>query len=108
LKNKVDLLDFQNLVQLINNKLDFSDFEKFSSNFDLKADKFDIQNINNSLVNKAEKKEIDSLMYTMNEIKRDLQTRFESNDQDFEKLIDNIKAEFGSISSALNNLERKY
>jgi len=105
LRNKVDIQDFQKLAELINLKLDSSDFEKFSSNLELKADKFELNNLANVLTYKVDKKEIENVHMIINDYKRENGTRLQANDQDFERLIDNIKSEFQSITNAIHDIE---
>jgi len=107
LRNKVDIVDFQNLVNLVNEKLDYAEFESFSGNLELKADKFDLNNLTNTLNYKVDKKEIDNIHILISDYKRENITRFQANDQDFERLIENIKSEFDFVTTAINNMEVK-
>jgi len=107
LKNKVDLLEFQNLVQLVNQKADNNELDKISKSLDTKADKFEINNLTNSVSFKIDKSEIDNFHLIINEIKRENNMRFQENDLDFERLIDNIKSEFQVITSAFKDFEVK-
>jgi hypothetical protein len=107
LKNKVDLEEIQNIIDLINNKVDIIDFDKLRTILDNKTDKSDLLNVNNQLTNKVEFKDYDNLNNLFLEYKKENNKKIEELDQDIDRLIENIKKEFGNINMLINNMETK-
>ena len=107
LKNKVDLEEIQNIIDLINNKVDIIDFDKLRTILDNKTDKSDLLNVNNQLTNKVEFKDYDNLNNLFLEYKKENNKKLEELDQDIDRLIENIKKEFGNINILINNMETK-
>jgi len=107
LKNKVDLEEIQNIIELINNKVDIIDFDKLRTILDNKTDKSDLLNVNNQLTNKVEFKDYDNLNNLFLEYKKENNKKLEELDQDIDRLIENIKKEFGNINILINNMETK-
>lgn len=107
LKNKVDLEEIQNIINLINNKVDLIDFDKLRTIIDNKTDKSDLLNVNNQLTNKVEFKDYDNLNNLFIEYKKENNKKIEELDQDIDRLIDNIKKEFGNINILINNIDSK-
>ena len=108
LKNKVDLSEFQNLVHQVNQKLENIDYEKFSNKLETKADKFEFNNLANIVNYKIDKKELDNVYTLLNDYKRETDNRLQTNDEDFERLIENVKLEFKNNTSDINNLDSNY
>jgi len=107
LKNKVDLEEIQNIISLINNKVDIVDFDKIRTVIDNKTDKSDLLNINNQLTNKVDFKDHEMLNGLLIEYKKENNKKIEDLDQDIDRLIENIKKEFGNINLVINNLDSK-
>lgn len=107
LKNKVDLEEIQNIINLINNKVDVIDFEKLRTVLDNKTDKSDLLNVNNLLTNKVEFKDYEMLNNLFLEYKKENNKKIDDLDQDIDRLIENIKKEFGSLNLLMNNMEAK-
>ena len=105
LNNKANLEQIQNINNILNNKTDIIDFEKIFSILDAKADKLDFSNLLNNLENKAELKDFHLLNNFCQEIKNDYSKRVDVLDQDIDRLIENIKNEFGNMKNLLNNLD---
>jgi len=107
LKSKVDIEELQNIINNLNNKVDVNDLEKIYSILDSKAEKAEVSNINNLIGSKAEIKDFDLLNTCYLEIKRDFSKRIDDLDQDIDRLIENIKKEFGNLNIVINNLDMK-
>ena len=107
LKNKVDVEEIQNFIVSLNNKVEINDLEKFQSLLDNKADKSEISNINNSLNNKVELKDFELLNSLFKEFKKENSKKIDELDLDLDRLIENVKKEFGTLNLVLNNLEMK-
>lgn len=107
IKSKVDIEDFQNIINSLNNKIDINEFDKLQNVIDNKADRSDIIQISNSLKDKAELKDFDMLNVCYSEMKRDSSKRIDDLDQDIDRLIENIKKEFQNINIVVNNLDLK-
>jgi len=107
LKNKVDLEEIQNIINLINNKVDIVDFDKLRTLIDNKTDKSDILHINNQLTNKVEIRDYEMLNNMLLEYKKENNKKIEELDHDIDRLIENIKKEFGNLNMIINNLDLK-
>lgn len=107
LKSKVEIEELQNIINTINNKADIVDIDKIFSIMDTKAEKSEIQSFQSLISNKAEIKDFELLNTCYQEIKRDLTKRLDDIDQDIDRLIDNIKKEFGNFNIVINNLDMK-
>ncbi len=107
LKNKVELEEIQNIVNLINNKVDIVDFEKLSTVLDNKTDKSDLLNIHNLLSNKVEFKDYDILNNLFLDYKKENNKKIDDLDQDIDRLIENIKKEFGNLNMLISNVDMK-
>jgi len=107
LKSKVDIEELQNIINNLNNKADVSNLEKIYSILDSKAEKAEVANLNNLIGSKAEIKDFDLLNTCYLEIKRDFSKRIDDLDQDIDRLIENIKKEFGNLNIVINNLDMK-
>jgi hypothetical protein len=107
LKSKVDIEELQNVISTINNKSDATEIDKILNILDNKAEKSEILNISNNLNTKADTKDFDLLNTCYQEIKRDCGKRVDELDQDIDRLIENIKKEFGNMNIVVNNLDMK-
>lgn len=107
LKGKVDIEELQNIVNTLNSKSDLNDIDRIFNILESKADKSEISNLSNIISLKAETKDFEFLNTCYQEIKRDCGKRIEELDQDIDRLIENIKKEFGSMNTAVNNLDMK-
>ena len=58
----------------------------------------------NLISNKIDKNELDNLNSTLFEFKRECNLKLQANDNDFEKLIGNVKSEFKNITEEMNSL----
>lgn len=107
LKSKVDIEELQNVVNTLNNKSDVNDIDKIFNILDNKVDKNDFTNMSNLITTKSDVKDFDLLNTCYQEIKRDCGKRIEELDQDIDRLIENIKKEFGNMNIVVNNLDMK-
>jgi hypothetical protein len=107
LKNKVEIEELQNVINSLNNKCDINDMDKIFNILENKAEKSEVSNILNSLSTKADSKDFDLLNNCYQEIKRDCGKRVDELDQDIDRLIENIKKEFGNMNIVVNNLDMK-
>lgn len=107
IKSKVDIEDFQNLMNSLNNKVDINEFEKLHSICENKADRSDIISLSNTLNNKAEMKDFEFVNTCYQELKRESTKRLDDFDQDIDRLIENIKKEFQNLNLVINNLDMK-
>jgi hypothetical protein len=107
LKNKIELEEMQNLFNLLNNKADLIDLEKMANILEQKTDRDEFLNLNNLINNKLEIKEFDNFKNFFNEFKFEKNKKIEEIDQDIDRLIENIKKEFGNMNIILNNFDMK-
>ncbi len=107
IKAKVDIEDFQAILNSLNNKVDINEFEKLHSICENKAERSDIISLSNTLNNKAELKDFEFVNVCYQELKRDNTKRLDDFDQDIDRLIENIKKEFQNLNIVINNLDVK-
>jgi hypothetical protein len=107
LKNKIELEEMQNIFNLLNNKADLIDIEKIANLLDQKTDRDEFLNLNNSINTRLEIKEFDSFKNIFNDFKFEKNKKIEEIDQDIDRLIENIKKEFGNMNIILNNFDIK-
>ncbi len=106
-KAKLDIEDFQNLVNIVNNKVEQSELDKLISIIENKSDRSEMINLGNAIATKAELKDFEMLNVCYSELKRDYNKRIEDLDGDIDRLIENIKKEFQNLNIVINNLDVK-
>jgi hypothetical protein len=107
LKNKIEIEEIQNIINLINNKPDYIELEKIANLIHQKTDRDEILNIKNLLNSKLESREFEIFKNIFNEYKNEKNKKIEEIDHDIDRLIENIKKEFGNMNIILNNFEIK-
>ena len=107
LKNKIEIDEMQNIINLINNKPDYIELEKIANLIQQKTDRDEFLNTNNILNNKLDIKDFENFKSFFNEFKAEKNKKIEEIDHDIDRLIENIKKEFGNMNVILNNFDIK-
>lgn len=107
LKNKIELEELQNIINILNNKPDYSELEKIGNLLEQKTDKDEFIAFNNLLNSKVEIKDFENFKNLFNEDKFEKNKKIEEMDHDIDRLIENIKKEFGNMNVILNNFDMK-
>jgi len=107
LKNKIELEDMQNLINLLNNKPDYNELERIENLLEHKTDRDEFLNLNNLISTKMEIKDFENFKNLLNEYKMEKNKKIEEIDHDIDRLIENIKKEFGNMNVILNNFDMK-
>ncbi len=106
LNNKLDKSEFFNIKNIINEKADIIEVENLKNMMDSKIDKSILDNVVNTIINtKAEVNDFKLISDAFQDMKSNFTKRIDDIDNDLDRLIENIKNQFHSLNTVINNLE---
>ena len=106
LNNKLDKSEFFNIKNIINEKADIIEVENLKNMMDSKIDKTILDNVVNTIINtKAEVNDFKLISDAFQDMKSNFTKRIDDIDNDLDRLIENIKNQFHSLNTVINNLE---
>ena len=106
LNNKLDKSEFFNIKNLLNEKADINQVDNLKNIIDSKVDKSIFDNVVNTILNtKAEVNDFKLISDAFQDMKSNLTKRIDDIDNDLDRLIENIKNQFQSLNTIINNLE---
>lgn len=106
IQNKIDKKEIQTLL---NEKVNKNEIDKINRILNNKINKNELQkfdNLNNLLKGKADNSDFNVINDAFQDMKINLTKRIDNIDSDLDRLIDNIKSQFKSVSEVMDKLEK--
>ena len=106
MKKKIDVTEYNELINLLNNKVNYSDIEQINLCLANKIDKCNFNSIIDNINNKLDTKEFNSFIECeYNKFIENNNKKIKDIDDDFDRLIRNIKSQFNNINCVISKME---
>ena len=106
MKKKIDVTEYNELINLLNNKVNCSDIEQINLCLANKIDKCNFNSIIDNINNKLDTKEFNSFIECeYNKFIENNNKKIKDIDDDFDRLIRNIKSQFNNINCVISKME---
>ena len=106
MKKKIDVTEYNELINLLNNKVNCSDIEQIYLCLANKIDKCNFNSIIDNINNKLDTKEFNSFIECeYNKFIENNNKKIKDIDDDFDRLIRNIKSQFNNINCVISKME---
>ena len=106
MKKKIDVTEYNELINLLNNKVNCSDIEQINLCLANKIDKCNFNSIIDNITNKLDTKEFNSFIECeYNKFIENNNKKIKDIDDDFDRLIRNIKSQFNNINCVISKME---
>ena len=106
MKKKIDVTEYNELINLLNNKVNCSDIEQINLCLANKVDKCNFNSIIDNINNKLDTKEFNSFIECeYNKFIENNNKKIKDIDDDFDRLIRNIKSQFNNINCVISKME---
>ena len=106
MKKKIDVTEYNELINLLNNKVNCSDIEQINLCLANKIDKCNFNSIIDIINNKLDTKEFNSFIECeYNKFIENNNKKIKDIDDDFDRLIRNIKSQFNNINCVISKME---
>ena len=106
MKKKIDVTEYNELINLLNNKVNCSDIEQINLCLANKVDKCNFNSIIDNITNKLDTKEFNSFIECeYNKFIENNNKKIKDIDDDFDRLIRNIKSQFNNINCVISKME---
>ena len=106
MKKKIDVTEYNELINLLNNKVNCSDIEQINLCLANKIDECNFNSIIDIINNKLDTKEFNSFIECeYNKFIENNNKKIKDIDDDFDRLIRNIKSQFNNINCVISKME---